>query len=210
MAEKSKRFTDALKAISGRFHRAGSSTYYDDTDLFTLNSVVKDTGGSWFIDYANTFPGFETQDFAKNIWIKATNVTQRLCNLNSEAMAANKQLNQVVLFMPLLASVLLTFIFALFVSFVSGVGYGDGSEGILLPITKLFLSITLIILLPVQLIGIIKNLWSLFLSKYVADETRRFDDARVSKNIESKYSFDYTGALKKEVDIITKINNTDG
>jgi hypothetical protein len=209
LVKKTKIFSNALKAISGRFHRAGSSTYYDDTDLFTLNSVIKDTGGNWFKDYVTTFQGYENHDFAKNTWIRAIDVSQRLCNLNNQAMAANKQLDQVVLFIPLLASVLFTFILALFVSFISGVGYGNGSEGILLPITKLFLSITLVILLPVQLIGIVKHLWSLFLSKHVADETRRFYDTKVSKDIENKYSFDYLGALKKEADIFLKMNDTD-
>jgi len=124
-------------------------------------------------------------------------------------MVASKQVNQVVLFMPLLASVLLTLIFALFVSLISGVGYSDGSQGTLLPITKLIMSIGLIILLPVQLIGIIKYMWSLFLSKDVGDETRRFQDENESQKIESKYSLDYKEALEREVDILLKRNYTD-
>ena len=201
LAKKSEKFIDALKAISGRFSRAGSGTYYDNTDLFKLDAVITDTGGSWFKDFVTTFTGYEDHDFARRTWLKAMSIARRLCNLNSEAMVARKQLNQV------LASVLLTFIFALFVSFISGVGYGSGSEGMLLPITKLILSITLIILLPVQLIGVIKYLWSLFISKYVADETRRFHDARESENIESKYSLDYKGGLIKQAKTIRKVLN---
>ncbi|MFC2007428.1 hypothetical protein ACFLVB_02385 [Chloroflexota bacterium] len=209
LAKKSETFTKALQAILGRFHRAGSSTYCDNHELYKLDLVVKDNGGSWFKAFVTTFGGSEDHDFARNNWIKAMNISRRLCDLNREAMIANKELNQVVLFMPLLASVLLTFIFASFVSFIASVGYGDGSEGVLLPITKIIISISLVILLPVQLIGITKYLWSLFLSKYVGDEIRRLHDDNISKKIESAYSFDYTEALKKEIEILSKMNYTD-
>jgi len=90
---------------------------------------------------------------------------------------------------------------------MSGAGYEGAGEDVLLPITKLILSISLIVLLPVQLIGIVRFIWSLLLSKYVGDETSRVHDENTSQNIETKYSFDYEAALNKQVDAIVKMSN---
>lgn len=201
---KSRKFIDALLAISGRFHRAGSSTYYDTTSIYKLEAVIQYTGGNWFKDYVTIFPGHEAHDFARKTWIKALAVATRMSNMNIEAMLAGKQLDQVIQFLPLLTSVLLIFVFALLVSFISGASYDGGVEDVLLPITKLIMSVSLIVFLPVQLIGITKYIWSLLLSKYVGDETSRVYDENVSKNMETKFSFDYKAALKKQVDTISR------
>ncbi len=206
LAIKSEEFITALKILSGRFRRAAVGTYYDGGEIFNIELVIHDTGGNWFKAFVGILKGHKNHDFARKTWLNASRIAARICALNYELMRASGQLKQIVIFMPLLASVLVTFIFALIVSFMSGIGYGDGSESTLLTVTKLILSSALVIMLPVQLIGIVRYLWSLVSSKYVADETQRTFDTRRSKNIEIEYPLDYKGALKRYANIISKPN----
>lgn len=202
LAKKSKNFLNTLKVLSGRFHRATIGTYCDSNELFKLEAAITDTGGKWFVAYRKAFEGHEAHDFCRKIWLKAMETSRRLDNLNNEIIQANGQLKDIVKFMPTLASVLLIFIFALVVTFLSNITYSTTSSSTLLPVTKLIFGSLLIILLPVQLVKLVQYLWSLVSSKYIAYKTNSIIALRENSYLERHYQIDYKRAIMREAETL--------
>ncbi len=202
LAGASKKFRSALRVLSGRFYRAGVGTYYEDTSMYRLDSVVKNEGSKWFVAYARAFEGIEARDYCMKIWREATAVSKRLWDLNNESMRASGQLKQIVEFIPTLISVLLVFAFALLVSFLSGITYGSST---LLPVTKIILSLIMIILIVVHLGSLVQYLWTLVSSKYLFYEANRIYNMDTSKAMEKEYELDYQEALTKDVEVMMRI-----
>ncbi len=202
LAEVSKKFRKALLALSGRFHRAGIGTYYESISMSLLDSVVRNEAGKWFVAYARAFDGFEARDYCLKIQREATVVSKRLWNLNNENMRASGQLKQIVEFIPTLISMLLVFVLALLVSFLSGITYGSST---LLPVTKIILSLVMIILIVVHLGSLAQYLWSLVSSKYVFYEANRIVELDNSKALEKEDELNYHEALNKDVEVMMKV-----
>ncbi len=205
LAEVSKKFRSALRVLSGRFYRAGIGTYYADTSMYRLDSVVKNEGGKWFVAYAKAFEGFEAHDYCMKIRREAIAVSKRLGDLNNESMRASGQLKQIVEFIPTLISMLLVFAFALLVAFLSGITYGSSLEITLLPVTKIILSLIMIVLIVVHLGSLVQYLWSLVSSKYLFYEANRIVELDASKALEKEHELDYHEALTKDVEIMMEV-----
>ncbi len=202
LADLSKKFRSALRVLAGRFYRAGIGTYYDSTSMYRLDSVVKNEGGKWFVAYARAFEGIEARDYCMKIWQEAEAVSRRLGDLNKQNMSASGQLKQIVEFLPTLISVLLVFAFALLVSFLSGITYGSNT---LLPVTKIILSLTMIILIVVHLGSLVQYLWTLVSSKYSFYEANRIVELDSSEALEKDYELDYHEALTKDIEVMTEV-----
>lgn len=205
LADVSKKFRSALMVLSGRFYRAGVGTYYESTSMYRLDSVVKNEAGKWFVAYARAFEGIKTRDYCMKIWREATAVSRRLGDLNNESMRASGQLKQIVEFIPTLISVLLVFAFALLVSFLSGITYGSSLEITLLPVTKIILSLIMIVLIVVHLGSLVQYLWSLVSSKYLFYEANRIVEIDNSEAIEKEYELDYDEALTKDLEVMMEL-----
>lgn len=205
LADVSKRFGSALRVLSGRFYRAGVGTYYEDTSMYRLDSVVKNEAGKWFVAYARAFEGIKARDYCMKIWREATAISKRLWDLNNESMRASGQLKQIVEFIPTLISMLLVFAFALLVSFLSGTTYGSSLETTLLPVTKIILSLIMIILIVVHLGSLVQYLWSLVSSKYLFYEANRIVELDNSEALEKDYKLDYDEALTKDFEIMMEV-----
>lgn len=202
LAEVSQKFREALLALSGRFHRAGIGTYYESPSMYLLDAVVRNQAGKWFVAYAKAFEGFEARDYCLKIEREATEVSKRLWNLNNENIRASGQLKQIVEFIPTLISMLLIFVFALSVSFLSGIEFGSS---ILLPVTKITLSLIMILLIVVHLGSLSQYLWSLVSSKYLFYEANRIVEMDNSKALEKEYELDYHEALTKDAEIMMRV-----
>lgn len=202
LAEKSKSFRDALRVFDGRFHRGTIGTYYNSQEMFKLETVIKDTGGKWFVSYSKAFEGHEARDFCSKTWLKAMEASRELNRLNDEIIRANGQLKDIIEFMPTMVSILFIFIFALVVIFLSNMSYSTTHTSTLLPLTKLIFASLLIVLLPVQLVRLVHYLWSLVSAKYIAYMTNSEIALRYSSNMERRYSLDYDGAMKREAETI--------
>ncbi len=202
LAEVSKKFREALLVLSGRFDRAGVGTYYERTSMYQLDAVVRNEAGKWFVAYAKAFDEIVTRDYCMKIRREAQVVSKRLWNLNNENMRTSRQLKQIVEFIPILISMLLVFVFALSVSFLSGITYGSST---LLPVTKMILSLIMIILIVVHLGSLAKYLWSLVSSKYLFYEANRIVELETSKDLEKEYEVNYSEAITKDMEIMMEI-----
>jgi len=202
LADVSKKFRKALLVLSGRFNRAGIGSYYDDTSMYRLDAVVRNEAGKWFVAYAKAFDGIEARDYCMKIRREASVISKRLWNLNNENMRASSQLKQIVEFIPILISTLLVFVIALSVSFLSGIKYGSSA---LLPVTKIILSLAMIILIVVHLGSLAKYLWSLISSKYLFYEANRIVELGTSKSLEKEYELDYHEATTKDIEVMMQV-----
>lgn len=200
LSEVSKKFRRALLVLSGRFYRAGVGTYYES--MYQLDSVVRNEAGKWFVAYAKAFDGIVSRDYCMKIQRETRVVSNRLFNLNNENMRASGQLKQIVEFIPTLISMLLVFVFALSVSFLSGITYGSST---LLTVTKIILSLIMIILIVVHLGSLAQYLWSLVSSKCLFYEANRIVELDTSKTLEKEYELDYQQALTKDFEIMMKV-----
>ncbi|NQT31958.1 MAG: hypothetical protein HQ588_06450 [Deltaproteobacteria bacterium] len=197
LAQESEIFLNSLKTITGRFFRAAQGTYYDGVGLTELDIAVNVTGGEWFSAYLSVFKEHSDHDFAKKTWTNAMDISHRITELNEEVRRASDQVMQIVYFMPTLISVLFIFIFSLVTTFMS-------STNALQPLVGLIFGFILVTLLPTHLVITVRFLWGIVLSKHAAYETNRLLDIECSKNIEQRHPIDYTGALEKYAERITR------
>lgn len=200
LAEKSETFLNALKTLGGRFYRATLGTYYDSLDSIKLDIAIGETGGEWFVAYLSVFNKHSDRDYCGRVWNNAVAISRRFNDLNAEVRRATNQVTQIVYFMPTLISVLVVFIFSLFIAFIFNTTSGD----YFLPVTKLVFGSILVILTATHLVNIVRFLWVLVSSRYVANETNRLFDIQTTANLEKQRPIDYTKALKKYAETIVK------
>lgn len=140
--------------------------------------------------------------YCGRVWNNAVAISRRFNDLNAEVRRATNQVTQIVYFMPTLISVLVVFIFSLFIAFIFNTTSGD----YFLPVTKLVFGSILVILTATHLVNIVRFLWVLVSSRYVANETNRLFDIQTTANLEKQRPIDYTKALKKYAETIVKAN----